>query len=200
MQETIDYNLLNKALKYFSKKRFKQIEVPWRVSREAVEATFNSTESFKSDNKFLIGSAEQGFLELYLRNKSTSNQLMSVSPCFRNEPEDYLHQQEFMKLELIYFINSKIDDIDIMFNSFIVFNLVKNFVLSFIIKKLKIKTSDIKTVKTQDSNSIYSEDIIINGIEYGSYGIRHFQDKYYIYGTGIALPRASKILKSIERK
>lgn len=199
-QETIDYNLLNKSLKYFSKKGFKQIEVPWRVSREAIEGTFKSSESFKSDDKLLIGSAEQGFLELYLQNKLTSNQLMSVSPCFRNETEDYLHQQEFMKLELIYFINAKIDDIDIMFNSFIVFNLVKNFVLSFIIKKLKIKITDITTAETNDSNSIYSEDILINGIEYGSYGIRQFQDKYYIYGTGIALPRASKILKSIERK
>lgn len=198
MRQEIDYNLLNKALKYFSKKRFKQVEVPWRVSREAVEATFDSRESFKSDDKFLIGSAEQGFLELYLQNKLTSNQLMSVSPCFRNEEEDYLHQQEFMKLELIYFINSKIDDIDIMFNSFFVYNLFKNFVISFIIKKLKIKSTDIVTLETNDSNSIYSEDILINGIEYGSYGIRQFQDKYYIYGTGIALPRASKILKSLK--
>lgn len=199
-EEIIDYNLLNKSLKYFSKKGFKQIEVPSIASRETLQGTFKSSESFKSDNKFLIGSAEQGFLELYLQNKLTSNQLMSVSLCFRNELEDYLHQKEFIKLELIYFINSKIDDIDIMFNSFIVFNLVKNFVLSFIIKKLKIKITDITTAETNDSNSIYSEDILINGIEYGSYGIRQFQDKYYIYGTGIALPRASKILKSIERK
>ena len=103
MQETIDYNLLNKALKYFSKRGFKQIEVPWRVSREAINGTFDTRESFKSDNKFLIGSAEQGFLELYLQNKLTSNQIMSVSPCFRNELEDYFHQQEFIKLELIYF-------------------------------------------------------------------------------------------------
>ena len=66
-QEIIDYNLLNKALKYFSKRGFKQIEVPWRVSREAINGTFDTRESFKSDNKFLIGSAEQGFLELYLQ-------------------------------------------------------------------------------------------------------------------------------------
>ena len=98
MQETIDYNLLNKALKYFSKKGFNQIEVPWRVSREAINGTFDSKDSFKSKDKFLIGSAEQGFLELHLQNKLTSNQLMSVSPCFRNEPEDYFHQQEFIKL------------------------------------------------------------------------------------------------------
>lgn len=194
MSKIIDYELLNKALKYYTKVGFKQIEVPWRVSGEAINSTFDSNLSFKSDDKFLIGSSEQGFLELYLQNKLTSNQLMSVSPCFRNEIEDDLHQQEFMKLELIFFSNYEIGGTDTTYNIF------KQFVISFIIKKLKIKTSDIFILGTNESNSIYSEDILINGIEYGSYGIRQFQDKYYIYGTGIALPRASKILKSIERK
>jgi aspartyl/asparaginyl-tRNA synthetase len=197
MQETLDYNLLNKALKYFSKRGFKQVEVPWRVSQEAIEGTFDSNQSFKSDDKFLIGSAEQGFLELYLQNKLTSYQLMSVSPCFRNELEDDLHQQEFMKLELICFLD-KLEDLDFRFND--EYSNIKRLVINFIIKKLKIKASDIFILGTNESNSIYSEDIIINGIEYGSYGIRQFQGKYYIYGTGIALPRASKILKSIERK
>lgn len=197
MQEIIDYDLFNKSLKYFSKRGFKQVEVPWRVSQEAIEGTFDSNQSFKSDDKFLIGSAEQGFLELYLQNKLTSNQLMSVSPCFRNESEDYFHQQEFMKLELICFLD-KLADLDFRFNN--EYSNIKRLVINFIIKKLKIKASDIVVLETNESNSIYSEDILINGIEYGSYGIRQFQDKYYIYGTGIALPRASKILKSIERK
>lgn len=192
MKEIIDYNLLAKALKYFSKKGFKQVEVPWRVSKEAIEGTFKSSESFKSDDKFLIGSAEQGFLELHLQDKLKGTQFMSVSPCFRNEIEDYYHQQEFMKLELIYFSNYEIIKEEIQYQMF------RRFVLDFIIKKLKIKTSDIIILETNELNSIYSEDILINGIEYGSYGIRHFKDKYYIYGTGIALPRASKILKSIK--
>lgn len=191
MQEIIDYNLLNKAIKFFSKHGFQQTEVPWRVSKEAIEGTFDSRQSFKSDDKFLIGSAEQGFLELYLQNKLTSNQLMSVSPCFRNEQEDYFHQKEFMKLELIYFSNFKIIKDD---TQFIVF---RRFVINFIIKKLKIKSEYIVVMQTKDESSIYSEDILINGIEYGSYGIRRFQDKYYIYGTGIALPRASKIIQSL---
>lgn len=192
--EIIDYCLLAKAIKYFSKKGFKQIETPWRVSKEAIEGTFNSSESFKTDDKFLVGSAEQGFLELQLQDKLKGAQFMSVSPCFRNEVEDYYHQQEFLKLELIYFSNYDIKIMDATYKSF------KNFVLSFIIKKLKIKTSNIVILRTNDGNSLYSEDILINGIEYGSYGIRQFQGKYYIYGTGIALPRASKILKSLTIK
>lgn len=193
-QEIIDYSLLSKAIKYFSKKGFKQIETPWRVSKQAIEGTFNSSESFKADDKFLVGSAEQGFLELQLQDKLKGTQFMSVSPCFRNDIEDYYHQQEFMKLELIYFSNYEIIKEEIQYQ------IIKRFVLNFIIKKLKIKTSDIAILETKDNNSIYSEDILINGIEYGSYGIRNFQGTYYIYGTGIALPRASKILKSLEGK
>lgn len=197
-QETIDYNLLNKALKYFSKKGFKQVEVPWRVSEEAIQNTFDSKQSFKAtsgcNDKFLIGSAEQGFLELCLQDNLKDfkyNQLMSVSPCFRNDTPDYFHQQEFIKLELIYFS-------DYALKSRVEYNIFREFVVSFIIKKLKIKSPDIVILETKDANSIYSEDILINGIEYGSYGIRQFQDKYYIYGTGIALPRTSKILKSLD--
>ena len=171
--------------------------IPTRIEITHTKSRFDTRESFKVQDKFLIGSAEQGFLELYLQNKLTSNQLMSVSPCFRNEPEDYFHQQEFIKLELICFLD-KPTDIDFRFNDD--YSNIKRLVINFIIKKLKIKASDIFISGVLDSNSIYSEDILINGIEYGSYGIRQFQDKYYIYGTVVALPRVSKILKSIEGK
>ena len=53
-------------------------------------------------------------------------------------------------------------------------------------------------MQTKDESSLWSEDILINGIEYGSYGIRTFKDFYYIYGTGVALPRFSKIYKTLK--
>lgn len=186
--QIIDYKLLAKAIKYFHKQGFTQIEVPWRVSAEAIDATFDSNLSFKADDKFLIGSAEQGFLELILQNKLKNNMLMSVSPCFRSDKEDELHQQEFMKLELIYLSGFNISNKDIEYNTFV------NFVIDFITKKLKVQRERIQIVHTFE-NSIYSEDILIDGIEYGSYGIRKFKDYNYIYGTGIALPRASIILE-----
>lgn len=191
--DLINYDVLHKALKYFSKHGFTQIEVPWRVSKEAINVTFNSNESFKSDDKFLVGSAEQGFLELQLQGKLTSSgQYMSVSPCFRNEVVDYYHQQEFIKLELIYFSNHEINKDDVQFVTF------RQFVVSFITKKLNIKPSYIIIMQTNDKNSLHSEDILINGFEYGSYGVRKFNDIYYIYGTGIALPRFSKIYKTLK--
>ena len=38
-------------------------------------------------------------------------------------------------------------------------------------------------------------DIVLNGIEVGSYGIRQHENLRWIYGTGIAEPRFSTALK-----
>lgn len=185
----IDYQLLYHAIKYFGKKGFIQVETPWRVSKTAMDSTFKSEEAFATDNKFLVGSAEQGFLEMKLHNKIGYGTFMSVSPCFRNEDSDYYHQQEFMKLELIHFSDHPID------KDASIYSIFRQMVVNFLIKELKVKPGEIAIVGTNDTNSIYSEDITIHGIEYGSYGIRVFNNTYYMYGTGIALPRASKILK-----
>ncbi len=185
----IDYQLLYHAIKYFGKKGFIQVETPWRVSSEAIDATFKPDESFQVGDKFLVGSAEQGFLEMNLHNKIGYGTYMSVSPCFRNDVPDYFHQQEFMKLELIHFSDHAIDKDSSIYTIF------RQMVVNFIIKELKVKSGEIVILETSDENSVYSEDILIKGIEYGSYGIRIFNNTYYMYGTGIALPRASKILK-----
>lgn len=189
----IDYKLLYKAVKYFGKNGFIQVEVPWRVSKEAINRTFDSNLAFKSGDKFLVGSAEQGLIELILNNQLNSSMIMSVSPCFRNEKEDYYHQQEFIKLELMYLSNSEIT------NDYVNFKIFRQIVLGFLTKELRINASDIVIKETDDNISLYSEDILINGIEYGSYGIRRINEKYYIYGTGIALPRASKILAEVTK-
>lgn len=184
----VDYKLLSKAIKFFSHKGYTQVETPWRVSEESINLTFKSSESFKSDDKFLVGSAEQGFLEMISDGILEYGRYMSVSPCFRNEKEDYYHQQEFIKLELI--------DIILVKNMFAL-NLMRDSVLKFITKHLKVKSSSIVVVSTNDDSTDF--DILIDGIEYGSYGFRNIEEKVYIYGTGIALPRASKILKGLSK-
>lgn len=184
----VDYKLLSKAIKFFSHKGYTQVETPWRVSEESINLTFKSSEAFKSDDKFLVGSAEQGFLEMISDGILEYGRYMSVSPCFRNEKEDYYHQQEFIKLELI--------DIILVKNMFAL-NLMRDNVLKFITKHLKVKSSSIVVVSTNDDSTDF--DILIDGIEYGSYGFRNIEEKVYIYGTGIALPRASKILKGLSK-
>lgn len=184
----VDYKLLSKAIKFFSHKGYTQVETPWRVSEESINLTFKSSEAFKSDDKFLVGSAEQGFLEMISDGILDYGRYMSVSPCFRNEKEDYFHQQEFIKLELI--------DIILVKNMFAL-NLMRDAVIKFITKHLKVKSSSIVVVSTNDDSTDF--DILIDGIEYGSYGFRNIGEKVYIYGTGIALPRASKILKGLSK-
>ena len=140
----VDYKLLSKAIKFFSHKGYTQVETPWRVSEESINLTFKSSESFKSDDKFLVGSAEQGFLEMISDGILEYGRYMSVSPCFRNEKEDYYHQQEFIKLELI--------DIILVKNMFAL-NLMRDNVLKFITKHLKVKSSSIAVVTTNDDST-----------------------------------------------
>ena len=65
-----------------------------------------------------------------------------------------------------------------------------NDALSFFKKYLpesKVETTDI------------GFDIVCNGIELGSYGIRSCPFLDWIYGTGCAEPRTSSLIKKIER-
>lgn len=188
----IDYYFLNRAIQFFKNKGFEQEEVSWRVSEEAIYPTFNPKLAFKSEDKYLIGSAEQGFLDLMNKDGIKYPYMMAVSPCFRRDNIDKYHQEQFMKLELIYITNYRLD-----FNSLPFMRFMK-IVINFLTDVLLIANDDIQIISTNEANSIFSQDIIINGVEYGSYGIRKHLDKYYIYGTGIALPRATIILDEIK--
>jgi hypothetical protein len=52
----------------------------------------------------------------------------------------------------------------------------------------------VNVVKTYDSRSDESYDIECNGVELGSYGVRHFENIDWIYGTGLAEPRLSTVM------
>ena len=48
-----------------------------------------------------MASAEQSFLELFLNKKIEYGRYCGITPCFRDETVDYLHNNFFMKVELI---------------------------------------------------------------------------------------------------
>lgn len=85
----------NKAVKHYSKCGYKEIEyVPIFVNKEIINITIPpNLEAFKvSNNKYLVGSAEQSIIR---NNYFGKNKLMAFSPCFRDEPTDYLHLKVF---------------------------------------------------------------------------------------------------------
>jgi len=176
----INYSLITDALCYYQALNYTLIDVPWTVSKEALEVTTpvgHDAENNRYLDKYLVGSAEQSFLQLIKDDKLPFGQYVGVTPCFRNDDADELHQKYFMKLELIHYLKrATIDDLTNMMDDAIrFFSLYVN----------------VDVIETYDTRSGLSFDIEYNGIELGSYGFRHRGDISWVYGTGIAEPRFS---------
>lgn len=168
----INYQLLAQAIQFYKQHNFQEIQVPWIVSEESINITKPpNKQSFPLLNKFLVGSAEQSFLEI----KPPKGTYQATTPCFRDEIIDELHHNYFIKTELIetqpnnpkYALEHILSTANKFFQQY-------------------QQTHIIKTTEGYDIN--------INNIEVGSYGIRNTKDFTWIYGTGIALPRLSQAL------
>lgn len=177
----INWNNLTKALEYYTSRGYEYIEVPWIVPSDITKITFDRPEdySFKTAYGDLVGSAEQSFLFLNHINKLPKGQFCALTPCFRSEPNiTNLSRLYFMKLELIHTCDISEETL-----------LMATLTCQCFFESLLNDNPDI--VLTMDGY-----DIIYNGIELGSYGIRRYNDFEWIYATGIAEPRFSQALQS----
>lgn len=181
----IDWNLINSAIRYYRKCGYKYIEVPWIVHESVNKMTLpNNVSSLTIENKgSLIGSAEQGILSLVVNNQLEKGKYVACSPCFRNEPKlDRLHQTYFMKVELY-------NDLDVNENTVSsMIQTVENFLLS--------EFENIRRYNIIKEKTNYETDILLNGIEIGSYGIRTINAHSWVYGTGLALPRLTLAMET----
>ncbi len=187
----IEFELLNNASQYFENKGFKYLDVPWVVSQEALKIT--CPDSSEPESSGFVASGEQSFLELALQKKLRQGKFHCITPCCRFQDKiDKWHYHQFYKLELIeYFGEIKpAHDISEMMKC-----------VSCFIEVFKRYTDEISLEIVEDEvrkgcESLSSMDITVNGIEYGSYGIRHNENVgYWMYGTGVALPRFQQILE-----
>ena len=168
----IDYRKLAAALDHYESRGYAYQEVPWVVSRQAEEVTLPPGSTITTvPYGDLVGSAEQGFIELMLRGR-TILKACAVTPCFRIEDRyDELHHAYFMKLELINTDASQKNLHQMIHDA-------QQFLQHYI---------DTDTEQTgPDTYDIISKR---HRIELGSYGIRTFHNTKFIYGTGVALPR-----------
>lgn len=174
----IDWSLLSRAKDFYAGLGYTYVETPWIASVEACAATFHSPR-FDVDGGCLVGSGEQGLLQLAHEGKIGSGRFMTISPCFRDEPvEDQLHQRQFIKLELMDL--GQYDEPDY---------LVEHALRCFRLLKGPIQRH-FEIVQTEEGF-----DIMRGPIELGSYGSReaYIYGRGYCwnYGTGLALPRFS---------
>jgi hypothetical protein len=183
----INYDILASAKSYYAKEGFRYIEVPWLVSEEISDITRPpfalQYEVSKGDkHKAFIASGEQGFLYLAARGNIADGMYQTITPCIRNDNFDELHTKYFMKNELI-FINPPNPDaaLDLVMSEAETF---------FRAMTRERQWEDIHKVKNGDG-----WDIEYQGIELGSYGIRECALCTWVYGTGVAEPRFSRVFK-----
>lgn len=182
MNTQIDWHLISDFLSYYKVQEYKYIDTPWVVSDTATYVTlpsnFNPTRIGSiEDGRSLVGSAEQGFIEMMLHGELSFGKWVSAGPCFREEVnQDDLRRSYFFKIELCHILTDQQWEYKLDHLADMIHDVEENFEQHI---NLNI------TKKITDSGF----DLEINGIEIGSYGFRSFSGFNWIYGTGLALPR-----------
>ena len=177
----IDYHLVSKAINFYETLGYNYIEAPWIVKPEALNVTLPSHKYGicawhpTMDLGYLVGSAEQAFIQMMIEGKLQDGKYCAAGPCFRDDEEDELHFVTFFKVELINVGSNSKKDLDDMIYEARCFMSRGNSTLEY----------------TEDGI-----DLMINGIEVGSYGCREYKDYKWIYGTGLALPRFNKACRN----
>jgi phosphoribosyl-ATP pyrophosphohydrolase len=186
-----EYQLAVRAVQHYQSLGYNYVEVPWIVSEYANKATLpddGNIGRFVGTDKCFIGSAEQGIIELfagYPYNKDTANTLMnkllvSVSPCVRlSDNSTIYHKETFLKVELSYVTDDSKSAKDVLG---IITKDALNFHKMLFGSRISYEGGDI-TVSTSNDGDV----------ELGSYGVRSIKGLYYVYGTGLALPRATMV-------
>jgi seryl-tRNA synthetase len=178
VDNNINWQYLMSAMNFYTSKGFNYTNLDWIVDEEISDRTRPlGKKDFFINNKVLVASAEQSFLQLIKDGKLKPGKYCGITPCFRDEYVlDYLHQQYFMKVELINTEKVDHDSLEEMI---------------LIAKEYYAKYLEVEVLKCDEVCDIIDSK---HKIELGSYGIRKIDSIDYIFGTGIAEPRLSKVL------
>jgi hypothetical protein len=179
----VDYQKIDRAVRYYEYYGYRRVNAPWFVSRKAMEVTappgLRFCSSFLGD---LVASGEQSFIQMWMDGNLGVGKWQCVTPCFRDEPviNDF-RLNYFFKVELIDVMPDDRDEsIKDMLKIAIGFF---SYYVGVVLEPTKIGT-----------------DIVANDIELGSYGYREYGDFKWVYGTGVAEPRLSYVEKVMNTK
>lgn len=185
----INYQYLADSIEHYEKRGFKRIESPWTVSKSIsyitkppVASDFTITEK----DKVLVASGEQSFLALYNKGFLPVGQYQTITPCFRNDIFTPYHTKYFIKNELIK--TDKVNAFELNGVIHAAFSLFKSY---FRDDDAGLKVKEIVANLAYDI--IYCDGNI--ELELGSYGMRECEFLKWIFGTGIAEPRFSRVIE-----
>lgn len=172
------------ALAHYQRCGYVYVECPWFVDPEYLLTTCSPEQVVTTTVGSLVGSAEQAFISLDHQGKLRRGRYVGYTPCFRNEGhETDTHRFGFNKIELY-----QTDD-------------VSDAALQVMIDKVRACFYGIwphancgeDVVETIPTNEGF--DLMIGGIEVGSYGRREWKNLTWLYGTGLAEPRFGIAMK-----
>lgn len=198
----INYDNLEKATQFYESKGYQRIEVPWWVTSDIANITRptsvpeSSNYKLSVNGKCLVASGEQAFLYLANKGQLPPGKYQTITPCFRNEEYDAYHSKQFMKLELIELLDASTQlkvaaTADIAVECFNQLSGLDSFLshATFVSDPISSPNTEQLDVSINVSGKL---------VELGSYGARQTSFASWIYGTGLAEPRFSKILKEIK--
>ena len=181
----INYNNLAKSIDFYEESGFKRIEAPWLVP-PCIDSITKPKDKrhymLQHNDKCLVASGEQSFLYLYLKENLPLGKFQTITPCFRDDRYDLYHEKYFIKNELINTENVDKFHLEEMIET------AMNFYRTIVPNRENLEVRE-----TEIGFDIEYFDKRDFAVELGSYGIRECEFLKWIYGTGCAEPRLSKV-------
>ena len=178
MDTAVNWAKIGEAVEWYKSIGYEYLEVPWIVGDEAYKGTAPPwVEDYKTLGGNLVASGEQSFMQMLAEGKKIGK-AVCCTPCFRADGNDEYHKQYFVKVELI---NTDVTDE----------NLKSMIWDARYFLESRYPLFNCGLVKFFDGT--YDLTGMVLGTELGSYGIREWQGHKWIYGTGLAEPRASQV-------
>lgn len=177
-----NWSRLARALDFYSERGFTRVELDWHAANEICTITCpDEGRIYAFDDRSLIGSAEQAFMEAQRHGTLPTGRYVALTPCFRREPViSETHQRHFMKVEL--YASGQSDS-----------EIAREFA-SIAAEFMATETSQpVILIPTPEGY-----DLEIAGIEVGSYSGRSAVGMNWTCGTGLAEPRFSTAVANAE--
>lgn len=178
MDTEINWGRIGRAVEFYKALGYTYVELPWTASENYMQATIGRVHMLNSDLGFLVGSAEQAFIERDGKRNLPKGKYVACTPCFRDDVKDDTHNKTFMKVEIY--------QNDVVSPSEMTRTLAN-------VRKFLVQEGAKPEIVVRET--IDEVELEVNGIEVGSYGMREYGNIKWIYATGLAEPRLSKALE-----
>jgi hypothetical protein len=188
--------LLHLAIQWWQTQGFAYVDLPWVVPGGYAAAHRPAfCRDIATQHGSFVGSGEQSFLMLREKGLLAGGApgYIGWTPCLRDEVLDETHQHGFMKAE--WYV--PLARVEVTGWRERLAELLAAQEMMFRAVALYAEGPIGLRIDREESGAAQS-DLVVAGLEVGSYGLRHFNGQSYIYGTALALPRFTQALARLD--